>query len=110
MDGAHVAPDAGTPAPPPAPPADVPPLASGGGGSYAVSFFRRLPTELLSRVLGRVGLMDRMSLRLCDRDTRDALDARGWGQRKARGGTPALPPARARARSGRKQHVQKRPH
>ena len=76
MEGA---PGAGTsssaPPPPPAVPSGGQAAAAGDGGG---SFFRRLPAELLPRVLDRVDQQGLGRLRLCERFTRDAVDARGW--------------------------------
>jgi hypothetical protein len=80
MEVTHGAgPSSWAPPPPPAVPsggAGHPAAAGDGGGS----FFRRLPAELLPRVLGGIQKQDLGRLRLCDRATRDAVDARGWGR------------------------------
>jgi len=95
MEGAHGAgPSSAAPPPPPAVPRGGQPAAACDGGG---SFFRRLPTELLPRVLDRVDQQGLGRLRLCERFTRDAVDARGWRQLTVRRLSPSPPLQRARA-------------
>jgi hypothetical protein len=94
MYGAQGAPGAA----PLAPTADAVPQLPAADGDGGNSFFRRLPKELLPRVLDRVDQRDGRCLRLCDRFTRDAVDGRGWRRLTVRRPRPFyLSSARARS-------------
>jgi hypothetical protein len=94
MDVVHGASGAGPPAPPAAAVPQLPAADGDGGGS----FFRRLPKELLPRVLERVDKRYFRCLRLCDRFTRDAVDGLGWQRLTVRRPRPFhLSSARARS-------------
>jgi hypothetical protein len=69
-------------APQPALAAD--PGGSGGGTEAEPSSFRRLPKELISRVVARVRQQERGALRLSSRAMRAAVDGLGWQRLQAR--------------------------